>query len=69
MKNLREGGQKVWDWLDGKKSFIGAAIIFIGGGLKAINAIDDEVFKAIEAIGLSVTAVGLRHAIGKVLGK
>jgi len=37
---------------------------------KCMNELScDEVFKAIEAIGLSVTAVGLRHAIGKVLGK
>ena len=67
MDKLKADGLKIWDWFDGKKSYIGGAIIFIGGGLRAIKAIDDEAFKIIEAIGLSVTAVGLRHALGKVL--
>ena len=69
MNKLRNNIQKVWDWSSGKKSYLGGAIIFIGGGLRAINSIDNNTFKIIEAIGLSVTAVGLRHALGKVLGK
>jgi uncharacterized membrane protein YfcA len=56
---------KIVDWLDGKKTFIGAAIIFIAGGLRALQKIDEETFNWIVAIGGSISVYGLRMALRK----
>ena len=57
---------KITDFIDGKKTYIGGAIIFIAGGLLAIKVIDDEMFKIIAAIGTAITTFGIRHAIKKI---
>lgn len=59
--------KNVWSFLDGKKTYIGGAIVFIAGGLKALEIISQEVFEVLVAIGGSVTAYGLRYAIRKMI--
>jgi hypothetical protein len=61
--------QNIISFLDGKKAFIGAAILFAAGGLQAIKFIDDRTFTAIAAIGGAIATFGLRAAITKVLSK
>ncbi len=55
-----------WNLLDGKKGFIGASIIFISGGLLALEKIDEDMFKLLEAFGLAIAVFGIRHAIKKL---
>ena len=54
------------DWLDGRKTFIGAAILFVAGGLLALKAIDQKTFEIIAVIAASISVVGLRMAIKKI---
>lgn len=49
--------------LQGKKTYIGIAILFIAGGLKAIGFIDESMFQMIATLGAGVTAFGLRKAV------
>ena len=58
--------RKIWNWLDGKKTIIGTGIIFIGGGLYAIHAINKQEFDAIAAIGGAVTTFGLAFKVQKL---
>ena len=58
--------KNVWSFLDGKKTYIGGAIVFIAGGLKALEIISQEVFEVLVAIGGSITAYGLRYAVSKL---
>jgi hypothetical protein len=58
--------EKVLNFLDGKKSYIGGAIIFLAGGLYALKVIDEAVFKALAAIGGAISIGGIRHAIAKL---
>ena len=57
---------KLWDFLDGKKSFIGAGIIFCAGGLKALGRIDEESFKWVVTLGGAISVYGIRDAIKKL---
>ena len=54
------------DWLDGRKTFIGAAILFVAGGLLALKVIDQKTFEIIAVIAASISVVGLRMAIKKI---
>lgn len=65
MKKAKDILTLVWKLLDGKKAYIGGAIIFVGGGLRALDEIDESTFKVIEALGLAVATIGLRHALAK----
>ena len=60
---------KIWDFLDGKKSFIGAGVVFIAGGLKALGKIDENTFEAAVAVGGAIAAIGVRFAIKKMIKK
>ena len=55
------------NWLNGKKTYIGGAIIFVAGGLKALNFVDEQTFGILITLGSAITVVGLRSAIGKLL--
>lgn len=55
-----------FDKLDGYKTFIGGAIVFIAGGLLAIKVIDQQTFEALAAIGGAISVVGLRFALKKL---
>ena len=57
--------KKIIEFLDGKKTFIGGGIIFIAGGLKALKAINQEVFEVLIAIGGAIATYGLRSALKK----
>lgn len=64
---------KVLKAVDGKKTYIGAAIIFVAGGLQALCqlpvvnvCINEDTYQGAVAIGLAVAAYGLRHALKKV---
>lgn len=67
MQAMKNRVMAVLNFLDGYKTYIGGSIIFIGGGLRAIEVINDDMFRLIETIGISITAVGLKHAISKVV--
>lgn len=54
---------KVLEFLNGKKTYIGGAIIFVAGGLLALNVIDDETFKVLSAFGGAIAIGGFRHAL------
>lgn len=54
------------DWLDGRKTFIGAAILFVAGGLLALKAIDQKTFEIIAVVAASISVAGLRSAIKKI---
>lgn len=69
MKKILEIINNIIAFLDGKKTYIGGGIVFIGGGLKALDIIDEETFKALLAIGGAITTYGIRHAIEKILRK
>jgi len=56
----------IWNFLDGKKSFIGAAVIFIAGGLKALGKLDEKTFEILITLGGAVAAVGIRMAVKKL---
>lgn len=64
---------KIMKTVDGKKTYIGAAIIFVAGGAQALCqlpvvnvCISDDAYQGAVAIGLAVSAYGLRHALKKV---
>ena len=56
----------IWKFLDGKKTFIGSATLFVAGGLLALKVIDQKTFEIIAVIAASITAYGLRVAIKKL---
>lgn len=53
------------DKLNGYKTYIGAAIIFVAGGLKALNLIDEGIFQTALAVGGAISVFGLRSAMKK----
>ena len=57
---------KIIDFLDGKKTVIGAAVIFLAGGLKAIGKITEDQFQSLLAVGAAIAAIGLRMALKKL---
>lgn len=61
--------QRAWAWLNGKKRIIGLAVLFIAGGLKAIDVISQEVYEALMVFGGAVSAVGVGHALRKMFAK
>lgn len=52
--------------LEGYRTYIGAAIVFVAGGLKALNLIDQATFEAIVAVGGAISVFGLRSAIKRM---
>lgn len=60
--------KKIINFLDGKKTYVGGAVVFIAGGLHALKVIDQPTFEALVAVGGAIAAFGVRHAIAK-LGK
>lgn len=53
-------------YLEGKKTYIGAAVVFIAGGLYALGIIDEKQFEIILTMGGAVLGYGLRSAIRKM---
>lgn len=58
--------KKIIDFLDGKKTYLGTAIVFVAGGLLALKVIDQRTFEILVTIGGSIGAFGLRQAISKL---
>ncbi|GIW70241.1 MAG: hypothetical protein KatS3mg101_0988 [Patescibacteria group bacterium] len=58
--------KRIWEFLDGKKTFIGSAVIFIAGGLKALGKIDENTFNWLVALGGAISVYGIRDAIKKL---
>jgi hypothetical protein len=56
----------LWNWLEGKKTIIGAIVIFVGGGLKALGKIDEKTYEFILTLGGSISIYGIRDAIRKL---
>jgi len=56
----------IWTWLDGKKTYISAALLFVAGGLLALGAIDQKTFEVIATVAGSLAAFGIRTAIKKL---
>ena len=49
----------------GWKSYTGAAVIFVAGGLLALGIVDQKTFEIILTMGGALLGVGLRAAIKK----
>jgi hypothetical protein len=60
---------KVWSFLDGKKSVIGGVIVFVAGGLYAIKAIDQSTFDWLAGIGGVIATFGIGAKAQKMFGK
>jgi len=58
--------KKILAFFDGKKSYIGGAILFLSGGLLAIKVIDQQTFEILAAIAGAITVYGVRDAIKKL---
>jgi len=58
--------KKILAFFDGKKSYIGGAILFLSGGLLAIKVIDQQTFEILAAIAGTITVYGVRDAIKKL---
>ena len=63
---MRDKLNNIWDKLDGKKSYIGAIIIFLAGGFRALDVLDEEMYKILLALGGSVSVLGLRGAMSRL---
>lgn len=62
-----KAGDKGGDFmLNGYKTYIGAVVLFVAGGLLALGVITKEQFDALVTIGSSVVAVGFRSALKKI---
>lgn len=53
-------------FLEGKKTYIGAAVIFIAGGMKATKNIDDQAYQMLFDTGMAISVLGLRAFLEKV---
>lgn len=53
--------EKIWEWLNGKKTVIGVLIHFVAYGLKGIKFIDESVFSQLIMAGDAVMAFGVSH--------
>jgi hypothetical protein len=53
----------MFTFLDGYKTYIGGAVVFIAGGLRALEIIDEASYQALLAVGLSIGISGLRAAL------
>lgn len=77
MKAVRETAVGLWDWLRGKKTYIGGAIIATAGALNGIEEaglIDFkwftvETYEAMKYIGGLIAVFGIRHALNKMSQK
>lgn len=52
--------------LDGYKTYIGAGVIFVAGGLKALGVLNESEFELIMSVGTSITVVGIRASVKKL---
>jgi len=59
--------KKLWDYLDGKKTKIGVAILFIAYGLNGIQAVDENTYQVMINVGNTVMAFGLGAGALKAL--
>lgn len=55
----------IWNWLNGKKRVLGILVVFVAGGLNALELLDAETFKWLVGVGGTLSAVGVGHAIIK----
>lgn len=53
-------------FLEGKKTYFGAVVVFVAGGLLALGYIDQKTFEWVVAVGGSITAYGMRDAIKRM---
>lgn len=49
--------------LQGYKTYIGAALLFILGGLKAVGVVDEQTYQVLLPMIAGFTAFGLRSAL------
>lgn len=57
--------------VDGKKTFFGGGLIFVVGGIQALETINidlipDDLEQALLLAGAGIATVGFRHAINKI---
>lgn len=58
--------EKILNYLDGKKTYISAFIIFCAGGALALGWISQEAFEKVSAFAGSLAIVSLRVAMKKL---
>ena len=52
------------NFLKGRKTYLVAAVIFVLGGLKALNVVDDHTYTMIVTLVAPLGVVALRSAVG-----
>lgn len=52
--------------VDGKKTYLGATLLFVAGGLLALGLIDQKSFEILATVAGAITAGGLRSALKKI---
>lgn len=55
------------DWLDGKKTYIGAAVVGVSSGLAAAGVISADTASWLNLVGASVITIGVRAFLGKFI--
>lgn len=61
--------QTIWDWLDGKKTIIGAAIVGLSAFLQQLGTIDPHTAADLTQFGVAVSTIGLGFKLQKLLEK
>lgn len=54
---------KILDFLEGKKTYIGALVMAVAGILYGLKKIDETTFKTLQDFGTAICAVGIYHLI------
>lgn len=57
----------LWTWLDGKKSYLGAALIGLAAVLQLFPSVPPELTAWIQKEGLALFGVGIAHKIEKAI--
>jgi len=52
---------KIWEWLDGRKTTIGAILMFLVLGAEGMGWLPEEVASWLKSVVMSWTALGLGH--------
>ena len=59
--------KKIWNKLNGSKTFIGLAVYFVLGGLLQVGAIDQATFEQYRLYAEAIVGIGLLHKVQKRL--
>ncbi len=52
----------MFNFLQGRRTYIAVAVLFVLGGFQAVGAIDEQTFRAVEAFAVGLGLFGIRRA-------